>query len=57
VLAPLAGSQVGTVLIGHSLSLCSIPGAYISNRQDKFGVESLVGGLVSLMAPPGFLPG
>ena len=37
------------LLVGHSLSLCSIPCLYISCRQDKFWDESLVSGLMSLL--------
>jgi hypothetical protein len=48
VLAYGMGLNLCWLLFGHSLSLCSISSAYISCRQDKFGVKSFVGGLVSL---------
>ena len=47
------GFKLGRLLVGHSLSLCSVPPACISGRKDKFWVESFVGGLVS---PLRFLP-
>jgi hypothetical protein len=40
---------LGCLLVGHSLSLCSFPGACISFRQNKFWVESFEGLLVSLL--------
>lgn len=33
-------------MVGHSLNLCSIPWAYISCRQGKFGVESFMNGIL-----------
>jgi hypothetical protein len=57
VLAHGMGLKLGQLLVGHSLSLCSIPLACISCSQDKFWVESFVGGLVSSIAPLGFLSG
>jgi hypothetical protein len=42
------GLKLDQVFVGHSLSLCSVPHAYISYRQDKFCVECFVGGLVFL---------
>ena len=47
--------KLGQLLVSHSPSLFSIPYASISCRQDKFWVESLFGGLISLLL--GFLPG
>jgi len=35
------------LLLGHSFNLCSIHNPLISCRQDKFSVESFVGGLVT----------
>ena len=40
------GLKLGQLLVGHSLSLCSIPCACISCRQDKFWVKSFVDGYV-----------
>ena len=42
------GLKLGQLLVGHSLSLCSIPHACISGRQNRFGMENFVDGLVSL---------
>jgi hypothetical protein len=42
------GLKLGQLLVGHSLSLYSFLHAYISFRQDKFGIESVVGGLIFL---------
>ena len=49
--------KLGWLLVSHSLTLCSLLRACISYRQVKFWVESFVGGLVSLIAPLGFLSG
>jgi hypothetical protein len=46
VLAYGMGLELGRLLVGHSLSLCSRSGTCISCRQDKFGVESFVVGLI-----------
>jgi hypothetical protein len=43
------GLILDQLLVSHTLSLCSIPCACISCRQDKFWVESSVGGLVFLL--------
>ena len=43
------GLMFGQLFVVHPLSLCSIPHAYISCRQDKFWVKSVVGRLVSLL--------
>jgi hypothetical protein len=42
------GLKLGQLLVGNSLSFCSIPHACFSCTQDTFWVESLVGGMVSL---------
>ena len=48
VLAHEMGLQLG-LLVGHCLSLYSIPHTCIPCRQDKFWIESFVGELVSLL--------
>jgi hypothetical protein len=49
------GFKLGQLMVLHRLSIHSIPGTCISCGQNKFRVESFVGGLVSLITPLGFL--
>jgi hypothetical protein len=48
-ICPWDGSHVGPVIVWPFPCLCSILHICISCRQHKFGVESFVGGLVSLL--------
>jgi hypothetical protein len=43
------GLKLGRFLVGPSLSLCSFYHVLIYYRQDKFGVEGFVGGLMSFL--------
>ena len=48
MLAHGMGLKLGQFLVNLSFSLCSLSYAYITFRQDKFGVDSFVDGLVAL---------